>query len=105
MYVRRHLLVGIGLLLPVACAESQDAPQGPALSIAVAPLVLAGVQNVCYGLAVSNESNQLVWSKTHVCADQYGVATGGDLSYVGTCDATDSVGPDGHAHNTVTLAI
>ncbi len=101
-----HLLVGIVILLPVACDSPQEVGlDGPALSIEVAPLTLAGVQNVCYSLAVLNEAGLPVWSKDHVCAGQYGNTTGGDITYVGTCDATDSVGNDGHAYNTVFLAI
>ena len=50
------------------------------------------------------ETGDVVWRKDHVCSQQYGDG-GGALTYVGTCDATDAVGGDGIATNTVTLAI
>ncbi|MFO0745520.1 MAG: hypothetical protein U1F43_07590 [Myxococcota bacterium] len=104
MRVQLHSVVGMALLLPAACSADAG-PAAPALSIQVAPLQLPAVQNVCYALAVQNEAGELVWSERDVCAGQYGNGAGGDLAYVGTCDASDSVGADGHAMNTVTLAI
>jgi len=88
-----------------ACIQGEPASTTPHLELAVAPLTLPEVQNVCYTLAVRNEAGELLWSKQHVCADRYGVANQGSLSYVGTCDATDGNDLDSVATNTVTLTI
>jgi formylglycine-generating enzyme required for sulfatase activity len=70
--------------------------------IQVAPLTLPGVTDVCYAIDVRNDTvaniatAQTVWTKSSICASQYGDGVG-DISYAGTCDA----GRD----NTVTLRI
>jgi len=78
------------------------------LAVEVAMLSLPDTTNVCYALAVTNDAGALVWRKDHLCADRYGNTAGGDLAFVGTCDATERDGAgasDGTAWNTVTLAV
>jgi len=73
------------------------------LEVGVAPLTLPGLIDACYAIAVTNEGNAPVWSRTELCASRFG-SPSGDLSYVGTCDASDP-DLDGDADNTVTLTI
>ena len=71
-----------------ACAA--EGPKGP-LTVEVAPLTLPGIADVCYGLTVFNgnpaNAPDTVWSLENVCSTQYGNSTGGDITYIGTCDA------------------
>ncbi|MCA9516917.1 MAG: hypothetical protein KC635_18370, partial [Myxococcales bacterium] len=85
----------------VACSD-QPAPLGDAadLAVAVAPLQLEGIAAACYGLRVENASQEEVWSASHLCSTRYGSGAGGDIAYVGTCDASD-----GEEDNTVYLTI
>ncbi|MFO0747101.1 MAG: hypothetical protein U1F43_15780 [Myxococcota bacterium] len=86
------------------CAADGGPPPGTgALRIAVAPLSLPDVTDVCYALAVTGPDG-LVWEQRHICAGRYGNARGGDIAYVGTCDASGgtALAP---TMNTVTLAI
>ncbi len=84
--LRLLALSSFGLL--GACAA--EGPQGP-LTVAVAPLELPGIGDVCYGLTVFNgnpvNSPDTVWSLQNICSTQYGNSTGGDITYIGTCDA------------------
>jgi len=101
------LCVASAALVLTGCAgppTPASTDSGPSVQINVAPLDLAGVTNVCYAVEVRNEAGEAVWSKAHLCSDQYG-DSGGALAYVGSCDATDSAGGDGIANNTVTLAV
>jgi len=66
--------------------------KGPGVAIAVAPLTLPNVAEVCYGLTVYNsdptvDGAQTVWSQPNVCSGQYGNNVGGDVTFIGTCDA------------------
>ncbi len=97
-------------LLAGACADAESEPRG--LELAVAPLQLDGIGQACYDIRVSNLTNgtgQTVWSKgtpghqvpvpasvvdkfkvgdpDAICSGQYGNATGGDITYIGACDA------------------
>ncbi len=79
-------------LLLGACSGGAEPPTGPGVEIAVAPLSYPGIADVCYRLEVFNGPPGLlgtdtVWSKAHVCSTTYGNLSGGDISYVGPCDA------------------
>jgi len=95
--------VALYALLTAACGADGATPPAD-LQVTVAPLELPGLVDACYSLDVTNEAGSLVWQRSGVCASQFGNGAGGDLSYVGTCDATDSTG-DTVAWNTVTLRI
>jgi hypothetical protein len=94
------------LLLAVApgCAEESLAPPGPGLEINVAPLTLPGVADVCYELEVLNESGATVWTKSPICADQYGDGSSA-ITFVGACDADDDGDGDTLAESVVILRI
>lgn len=106
-----------GLSLLGACADgSGSAPAGARVEIAVAPLQLPGITDAEYALAVfdgapSNpmfdeagavvgETNRasLVWAEPSITSGAFGSGSGGDLLYIGTCDAE-------HATNYVALAL
>jgi len=85
-----------------ACADTSG-PSGPGVEIAVAPLTLPNVLGVEYAVAVFNADpgtsnifaldgtvlnvTNLVWQQGSLTSGQYGNAAGGDISYIGTCDA------------------
>jgi len=73
-----------------ACADTSG-PSGPGVEIGVAPLTLAGVVGVSYGLTVYNAvamgPGDVVWSQDPVTSGQYGNGGGGSITYIGTCDA------------------
>jgi len=109
-----HYTILAALLM--GCGETAMQPPTGKLALTVAPLGLTGVDVACYDLSVSNGSD-VVWSRgvrdarwpadtTTLCSDRYGNGAGGDLAYVGTCDAS---GPDtdgdgrGERMNSVTL--
>lgn len=87
-----------------ACLETQEAP-GKRIAIGVAPLSLTGVSVACYDLRVLNDLEETVWTRgtsatsptdtTTVCSSTFGNASGGDISYVGPCDATEADAADG----------
>jgi len=95
------------------CLENQDvSPRG--LQIAVAPLSLPGIGFACYDLRVQNDLEQTVWSRgtaatfptdtTTVCSSSFGNTEGGDITYIGPCDATEADSTDGKtALNRVTV--
>ncbi len=81
------------------CAEHDVPPGGANVELAIAPLTLPSVVDVCYGLTVFNApamgEGDTVWSRAGVCAAQYGNDGGGDVAYVGPCDAdTPAVADD-----------
>ncbi len=89
------LAVFVGVL---ACDDGGASPEARGLRVTVAPLHLAGIDVACYDLRVSG-ANDVVFaqgdpavSKTDgdgaVCSDRYGSGTGGDISFVGACDAS-----------------
>lgn len=90
------------IALVPACGEADRVAQGSPLSIAIAPLTLAGLTDACYDLTVTNGPNgqgDTVWQRSGVCTTQFGDGAG-DVTYIGTCDA----GPDGRV-NSVSLAL
>ncbi|MBL8785699.1 MAG: hypothetical protein JNJ59_12395 [Deltaproteobacteria bacterium] len=100
-----------GALALVACADTGTAPPGRTVQIATLPLTLPGIAQACFDLRVANAANETVWSKGDpltswadgdetICSGQYGSGPGGDISYVGPCDAS---GPNGVQSNTVTV--
>ena len=89
-------LLALGLSATAACSEAPTPAPAPApgarFAVAVAPLDLPGLTDVCYALTVFGGANPAtaptVWQKTHLCSTRYGDGSGA-LSYVGTCDASD----------------
>ncbi len=83
-----------------ACVEHDRGPRGQ-LALAVAPLELEGIGNACYDVAVRSAADELVWSRGDpalsasdgdtgaLCSDQFGNAGGGNIAYVGPCDASE----------------
>jgi len=84
-----------------ACADTSTVgTPGQKLEVAVAPLTLPNVADVCYGLTVYNGDPALlddavagndpdtVWSESGVCSTQFGNDGGGDVTYIGPCDAS-----------------
>ncbi|MCC6621564.1 MAG: hypothetical protein IT385_09945 [Deltaproteobacteria bacterium] len=91
-----------------ACSERGPATRaidGPAVAIRVAPLDLVAAHNACYGITVTSQTGDVVWSESGVCADRFGV--GGGIAYVGPCDADMSDLPAGDLvnDNVVTLVL
>ncbi len=94
---RRAAIVIVPAALAVGCSEG---PSGPGVEIAVAPLTLPGIVDICYGLTVYNgdpatlatpdtdDDVDTVWALDGVCSTQYGNDDGGDITYIGTCDAS-----------------
>jgi|GEM_PF-1878861 len=81
------------------CSGGAPPPgEGRQIALDIAPLQLAGVSDVCYGLTITNGAVQTVMSQGHICASQYGA--GGSVSYVAPCDAAPNA-----ATNTVSLVI
>ncbi len=103
----RLIALSSGPLFAIACAGEAE-PRG--LELAVAPLELEGIGQACYDIRVTNQTNrsgQTVWAKgtpghqlplsgtdkfktgdpDAVCSGQYGNARGGDITYIGACDA------------------
>ncbi len=114
------LCASSALALSSGCAADSDRPSGPAVEIAVAPLTLPGTLGVHYALAVFNDEPSdptvvfdatgavistndpiLVWQEASVTSNQFGNGPGGDISYIGPCDA--SLGGD--STNYVALAL
>ncbi len=101
----KRLACVIPLFVATAAGCSRSGPDGPGVSIGVAPLSLPGISDVCYTLEVQNDAGQTVWSRPNVCSSKFGNNIG-DITYIGTCDAQDNDVPtDGTATNTVTLTI
>jgi len=90
----------LGALALMACQDDvRSGPEGQ-VSIAVAPLNLAGITDAVYTLRVTNGAGgagQVVWEKAGIRSTRYGDG-GGSLAYVGTCDAATGT-------NTVTLTL
>jgi len=85
------------LLIFAACDGNGHPKTRGDVSISVAPLTLKGVSDACYDIAVKNGRGEQLWVQKGLCSSSYG-AGGGDISYVGTCDA--SANP-----NTVSLVL
>ncbi len=91
-------LLALSSLSVVGACESS--PNGPAVEVAIAPLELPGVAEICYQLAVYNGDGETVWSNDDVCSIAYGNAGGGGITYIAPCDADDGV-----SDNTVELVL
>ncbi len=86
-------LTGLG-----ACGETPLSSGAPHLEIKVAPLDLPGIAFACYDVTVLNGALDPVWQRgdpalsypsdpTTLCSTRFGNGAGGDISYVGPCDA------------------
>jgi hypothetical protein len=92
-----RLLSGSTLAPLIAIGACTDAGspgfEGPAVEVNVAPLELPGISDACYGVRVTTQpfgAGDLVWERTGanaLCATRFGNGPGGDVSYVGPCDA------------------
>ena len=84
------------------CLDSGAAPRGSDTNLALtgAPLRLDGIGMACYDAIVTNGLGQTVWARGvpatpwptdtgTLCSDRFGNAGGGDIAYVGPCDATE----------------
>ncbi len=95
------LLAASVLVGGAGCDDKADSgPTG--FEIKVAPLTLPGITDACYSINVYNstttfDATTAVWSKTNVCASDYGDGSG-SITYVGTCDASET-------ENTVELTL
>ncbi len=94
----------LALPLAVAACSGSPTPEVRGLNIAVAPLQLTSIDVACYDVLVSGAEGD-VWSlgdpflgadqgDTAICSDQYGNGAGGDISYVGPCDASAGADTD-----------
>ncbi|MFO0746093.1 MAG: hypothetical protein U1F43_10515 [Myxococcota bacterium] len=111
-------------VLGAGCAGEAGSGPGDRVAIHVAPLDLPGIGYACYDVRVSTGAggSEVVWSEgdpdwtqtgadqgapapgtpgdgpadtTTICSSQYGNTDGGDITYIGTCDASvDSDGDD-----------
>ncbi|MCC6620923.1 MAG: hypothetical protein IT385_06695, partial [Deltaproteobacteria bacterium] len=118
-YGNALLLTCTSLIL--ACGDRGESRDGPSVEVRVAPLQLPGIGFACFDLRVQN-ATATVWSRGNpaltrlgadqtggvttgapdtrtVCSDDYGSGAGGDIVYVGPCDATSD--SDGDATNGV----
>ncbi len=101
----------VALLILAACQAGEPGHPGKSgVEIHVAPLVLPGVARACYDLAIAT-FDDVVWTRGDplrtragrsqldrvtvasadgetVCSDVFGNASGGDVTYVGPCDAS-----------------
>jgi len=75
-----------------AGAPEDGVIDGPAVSIAVAPLDLPSVGDADWGLRVLNDSGDVVWERPSLLASSYG--NGQSLAYVGPCDADPDEQPN-----------
>jgi len=75
----------LGGPLALAGCGKTEAPAGPPLSIAVAPLELPGLGDADYTVTVKSAASEVVWTRA-LRSSAYGDGAG-SLSYVGTCDA------------------
>ncbi len=123
--MRLSVISCLAVAAGTACLGSAE-PSGPRLAVDIAALTLTGPDNVCYDLRVENNDG-VVWSKGNplltllgadqtgggaggaadtdtVCSTQYGNSAGGDVTYIGTCDASsDSDTVRAGVQNRVTL--
>lgn len=96
-----RVLVLLTCVAALAACQSSGS-SGPELGVEVAPLALPGVGNACYDIEVRNDLGELVWARgdraktadvddtSALCSRRFGNGPGGDIAYVGTCDATDA---------------
>jgi len=84
----------VAVVALAACGRA-PAPTDTNVALSIAPLELPGVQDAEYRVTVENVSDEVVWTRD-LTAGAYG--TGGDVAYVGPCDADDN-------DNTVTVEV
>jgi hypothetical protein len=65
---------------------TSDANQG-FLDIVVSTQSTVALTDICFTIAVENGEGELVWSRPGLCSAAIGNAAGGDITYIGTCDA------------------
>lgn len=82
--------------------DKSAAPAGPKgrLALNVRPLDLPGIQNAHYAVTVTTALGQTVWQEDDLSSVVYGNGPGGDIAYVGSCDASAGANP-----HTVTVDI
>jgi len=95
--MQSRLLIAFTLIVPLcACGDTAQAPiSHDNFTIAVAPLRLDDIIQACYSVKVwagpggagpDDAPNEQVWAR-QLCSLAYGNGPGGDVSYVGPCDA------------------
>ncbi len=82
-----HALTGLSAVLATGCLGASPEPSTTNFEIKVAPLTLPGVGDACYSVTVKNQESAIVWSRTSICADDFGDGIGA-ITYVGPCDAS-----------------
>ncbi len=89
MRLTQSMRASICSVLFTACADAvAPSSGGGRLELTVAPLNLPGIDEACYTLGVSNNSDgsSVVFSKAGICSTTYGDGKGA-ITYVGACDA------------------
>ncbi len=93
-----------------ACSDGGHLSEpGSRITLEVAPLQLPGITKACYDVHVENADSETVWSRGDpftpwpadsgtLCSDAFGNGPGGDIAYVGPCDAS-------RANHTITLYV
>jgi len=85
------LSLGVG----AGCSKSDaepDADESARFDFRVGALNLEGVNGVVYGIIVTTNDGQTVWSRADLDSTRFGDGVGA-ISYVGPCDATPSSNP------------
>ncbi len=97
-----HAIMGAGALagcLVVSCADPGTVARPAGLVLSVGALYMPGIDAACYDVRVSGAVGQ-VWQlgdpevaasagdTRTICSDRHGSGSGGDIAYVGVCDAT-----------------
>ncbi|MFO0747308.1 MAG: hypothetical protein U1F43_16825 [Myxococcota bacterium] len=110
MHLRNSFGLATLALLAGGCAADTNptADPGPgatsgadgAFQVVVAPWeVDSDASYACYAIDVTDAEGFSVWSAPQVCTNKFSVGAGGDLSYVGICDAS------GTGINTVRISL
>ncbi len=95
--IRTACIAATAMLAAIGCDSVEDgAPASGKLAIEVAPLSPEGITDAAYTLTVTNDADQVVWTRT-ITSSQYGDGAGA-VSYVGSCDADSNP-------NTVSLVV
>ncbi len=106
LFLAMAALAGTSACLNSGTKEPFPDTPGRRLALAVAPLSLPAIENVCYDILVQNGASpaDTVFSKgnatdssrdgsedtTAACSTQYGDSGGGDITYIGPCDAANT---------------
>lgn len=89
----RNLILAALPVLVLACETYSDKGEAKAngrIAVSTSALTLPGVSDVCYTLEVRNGAGEVLWTQPDVCSSRYGNGGGGDIAYVGPCDASES---------------